>query len=120
MEPLEIVKNVVLALHIIGVASLLGGMLTQMKAMRTKTTRIVPAIWHGAWTMLATGLILVGMAYPLGDTPNNAKVGVKLVLLIAIFAIAFVNRKKESLAPWVLPTLMTLTVANVFIATIWR
>lgn len=117
---MEIIKNVVLALHIIGIASLLGGMLTQMKAMKTKTTKIVPAIFHGAWTMLATGLILVGMVYATGGSPDNVKIGIKTLILIAIFVICFANKRKEQLATWVLPTLMVLTTANIVIATVWR
>ena len=48
-------------LHIIGIASLLGGFLTQMKAMGKGTARFVPAMLHGALTMLVTGVILVGL-----------------------------------------------------------
>lgn len=119
---MEILKNVVLALHIIGVAALLGGVLFQIRAIKAGTARVLPAILHGAWTMLVTGLLLVGLQYPLGrgDDLDNTKVAVKLVVLVAILVIALVNRKRERLATWVLPTLGVLTVANVFIATIWR
>lgn len=122
MAGMEILKNVVLALHIIGVAALLGGVLFQIRAIKEGTARVLPAILHGAWTMLVTGLILVGLQYPLGrgDDLDNTKVAVKLVVLVAILVIALVNRKRERLATWVLPTLGVLTVANVFIATIWR
>lgn len=116
---MEILRNVLVALHIIGVASLLGGMLVQMKSMKTGETKIIPAIMHGAWTMLATGLILVGLVYATGDKPNNMKIGVKLIILIAIVVIALVNKKKDKLASWVLPTLMLLTIANIVIATVW-
>lgn len=117
---MEILKNVVLALHIIGVASLLGGSLVQMSAIKLGTTRILPAIMHGAWTMLATGIILVGLQYPLGHEVNNVKITVKLVILIAIVVIALVNRKHERVANWVIPTLAGLTVANIVIATVWK
>lgn len=119
---MEILKNVILAFHIIGIASLLGGMLVQMKSMKTGETKIVPAIMHGAWTMLITGLALVGMAYALGNGEfvNNAKIGAKTVVLLAIFVIAFMNKKKPTLAGWVLPSLMVLTLANIFMATVWK
>ena len=52
---MEILKNVVLAIHIIGVASLLGGVLVQISAIKLGKTRILPAIVHGAWTMLVGG-----------------------------------------------------------------
>lgn len=117
---MEILKNVVLAFHIIGIGSLLGGLLVQMKAMRTKQTKIVPAIMHGAWTMLITGIILVGLVYAVGREPDNAKITVKLLVLIAIFVIAFINKKKDVLASWVLPSLLVLTLANILIATVWK
>lgn len=117
---MEILKNVVLALHIIGVAALLGGMLYQTAAIRQGTARILPAIMHGAWTMLVTGVVLVGLQYPLGNDVNNMKISVKLLVLIAIIVIALVNRKKESLAKWVLPAIGTLTVVNIVLATVWR
>lgn len=117
---MEILKNIILAVHIIGVASLLGGILMQLPAIKLGTARIVPAILHGAWTMLATGIILVGLQYPLGNEVNNAKIAVKLAILVGIVVIALVNRKRESVARWVIPTLGALTVANILIATVWK
>lgn len=117
---MEILKNIVLAIHIIGVASLLGGVLVQIGAMRTHTTRILPAIMHGAWTMLATGIVLVGLQYPLGHEVNNVKISVKLAILVAIVVIALIHRKRETLSTWVVPVLGGLTVANIVIATVWK
>jgi hypothetical protein len=117
---MEILKNVVVALHIIGVASLLGGILVQISAIKLGTTRILPAILHGAWTMLITGVVLVGLQYPLGHDVDNVKIAVKLAILAAILVVALVNRKRETLAGWVLPVLGGLTVANVLIATVWK
>jgi hypothetical protein len=117
---MEILKNVILALHIIGVVALLGGVLYQIGPMRQGTARLLPAMMHGAWTMLATGLLLVGLQYPLGNEVNNAKISVKLAVLVAILVIALVNRKRETVAAWVLPTIGGLTVVNVLLATVWR
>ena len=116
---MEILKNLILALHIIGVASLLGGILVQIPAIKLGTARIIPAILHGAWVMLATGVILVGLQYPLGHEVNNTKIAVKLIVLIAILVIALINRKRETVPRWVIPTLGGLTVANIVIATVW-
>ncbi|HWH26370.1 MAG TPA: hypothetical protein VNT53_06975 [Pseudolysinimonas sp.] len=117
---MEILKNVILAIHIIGVAGLLGGVIYQLPALRTGKARIVPAVLHSAWTMLVTGVILVGLQYPLGHEVNNAKIGIKLAVLVAIIVIILVNRKREPVARWVLPTLAGLAVANVLIATVWQ
>lgn len=117
---MEILKNVVLAFHIIGVASLLGGVLVQISAIKLGKTRIVPAIMHGAWLLLVTGLLLVGLQYPLGHDVNNVKIAVKLGVLVAIFVIAFVNKKRDVVAGWVIPALGGLAVANILIATVWK
>ncbi len=117
---MEILKNVVLALHIIGVAALLGGVLYQVGAMRAGKARILPAMMHGAWTMLITGILLVGLQYPLGHDVNNAKIAVKLGVLVAIIVIALVNRRREAVNAWVLPVIGGLTVVNILLATVWR
>lgn len=115
----EILKNVVLALHIIGIVALLGGVVYQVKPMRERTARVLPAMMHGAWTMLVTGIVLVGLQYPLGNDVNNVKISVKLLVLVAIIIIALINRKKQPVATWVLPTIGVLTVVNVLLATVW-
>ena len=117
---MEILKNVILALHIIGIAALLGGVLYQIGAMRQGKARVLPAMMHGAWTMLVTGVLLVGLQYPLGNDVNNVKISVKLAILVAIIVIALVNRKRETVAAWVLPVIGGLTVVNVLLATVWR
>lgn len=117
---MENLKNVILAVHIIGVAGLLGGVMFQAAAAKGRAATLAPAILHGAWTMLITGVALVGLQYPLGYEVNNAKITVKLVILVAILAIALLNKKKDALAGWVLPTLGGLTVVNVLLATVWK
>ncbi|QKJ20963.1 hypothetical protein [Microbacterium hominis] len=117
---MEILKYVILGVHIIGVASLLGGALIEMTAKREGGKRVVPAVLHGAWTMLVTGILLVGMNYAIDDPVDNAKITVKLGVLVAIIVIALINRKKVPVATWVLPTISLLTVVNIFLATVWR
>ncbi|MFU8947419.1 hypothetical protein ACLRGF_11895 [Mycetocola zhadangensis] len=117
---MEILKNVILAVHIISVAALLGGVLSQIGAIRQGKARVVAGIIHGAWLMLATGILLVGLQYPLGHEVNNLKITIKLLVLIAIFVIAFMNRKRQTLATWVLPAIGGLTVLNILLATVWQ
>lgn len=117
---MEILKNLVLALHIIGVAAILGGVIYQTKDLRTGGGRVLPAMMHGAWTMLVTGIALVGLQYPLDNEVNNAKISVKLAVLVVLIVVAWINRKRETLAGWVLPMIGTLTVVNVLLATVWK
>lgn len=111
--------NVFVGLHILGIAALLGGFLFQMKAMRTGDARMVPGMLHGALTMLITGLAMVGLRQA-DDLPvDNAKIAVKLALLVVILALVYVQRDEERVAAPLFGTVGALTTANVFIAVLW-
>ncbi|MFB9389721.1 hypothetical protein ACFPM3_29625 [Streptomyces coeruleoprunus] len=116
---MDVLINVFVALHIIGIASLLGGFLTQMKAMGAGTARMVPAMLHGALTMLVTGVILVGLNQAEGAAVNNLKIGIKLAVLVVILGLVYVKRDDEKIDKAVFGAVGGLTVANIFIATLW-
>lgn len=107
------------ALHIIGIASLLGGFMTQMKAMGQGEARMVPAMLHGALTMLVTGLALVGLNEADDQSVNQVKIGVKLAVLLVILVLVYIKRDDEKVSPGVFGTVGLLTTANVFIALMW-
>ncbi|GAA4904393.1 hypothetical protein GCM10023237_24770 [Streptomyces coeruleoprunus] len=119
LRPMDVLINVFVALHIIGIASLLGGFLTQMKAMGAGTARMVPAMLHGALTMLVTGVILVGLNQAEGAAVNNLKIGIKLAVLVVILGLVYVKRDDEKIDKAVFGAVGGLTVANIFIATLW-
>lgn len=116
---MDVLINVFVALHIIGIASLLGGFLTQMKAMGAGTARFVPAMLHGALTMLVTGVALVGLNQADDQSVNNVKIGVKLLLLVVILALVYVKRDDEKAYKGAFAAVGGLTVANIFVATLW-
>ncbi|MFE6690778.1 hypothetical protein ACFVFQ_30435 [Streptomyces sp. NPDC057743] len=116
---MDVVINVFVALHIIGIASLLGGFLTQMKAMSAGTARFVPAMLHGALTMLVTGIVLVGLNQMQGASLNNIKFGIKLAVLVVILALVYVKRDEEKIAKPVFGAVGGLTMLNIFIAVLW-
>lgn len=115
---MEIVRDVLLVLHFVGLASLLGGFLVQMKP---KTKKVVAAMFHGALTQLVTGVALVGMAYALGngEDVDNAKIGVKLVVLVVITALVLRGRRQESVSTGVWGAIGALTLVNVVVAVVW-
>jgi uncharacterized membrane protein HdeD (DUF308 family) len=116
---MDVLINVFVALHIIGIAALLGGFLTQMKAMGEGTARFGPAMLHGALTMLITGVALVGLNQADDQTVNNVKIAVKLAILVVVLGLVYVKRDEESVDKAAFGAVGGLTMANVFIATLW-
>lgn len=116
---MEILRNVLLVLHIIGFAGIVAGVMSQMPKVREGVAKINGAILHSSWLMLATGLGLVGMVYAVGGQPNNAKIGVKLVVLVAILVVALINKRKPKVGMGVLGTIAGLAVLNVILAVMW-
>ncbi|MDF3142318.1 MULTISPECIES: hypothetical protein [unclassified Streptomyces] len=116
---MDVLIHLFVGLHIIGIAALLGGFFTQMKAMGQGTARFVPAMLHGALTMLVTGVILVGLNQADDQPVNNIKIGVKLALLIVILGLVYVKRDDETVDKSLFGVVGLLTTANVFIAVLW-
>ncbi|MEU0245779.1 hypothetical protein ABZ192_15840 [Streptomyces sp. NPDC006235] len=116
---MDVLIHLFVGLHIIGIAALLGGFLSQMKAMGAGTARYTPAMLHGALTMLVTGVILVGLNQADDQSVNNIKIGVKLALLIVILGLVYVKRDDEKVDKGLFGLVGALTAANVFIAVLW-
>ena len=120
---MEIVEKVLVVLHFLGLASLIGGFLVQMSSSQRGINN---AMFHGALTQLVTGVLLVGLRYPLHNAdpdewalPDNAKIGVKFVILLVILGLILANRKKESISNAVWGAIGGLAIANVVIAVLW-
>lgn len=118
---MDVLRTVLLILHFVGLASLLGGFLVQTKDIARGKGAVVTAMLHGAMTQLVTGILLVGVIQmgDLGEV-NNAKVGVKLLVVIVIAALVFMYRKKSVAPSWALWAIGGLTLANIVIAVAWR
>lgn len=117
---MDILIGIVLILHFVGLAALLGGVLVQVKDTIAGKGRIVAAMIHGALTQLVTGVLLVGFLQMSGGDVNNTKIAVKLGVVIVITVLVFVFRKKQPLAPWVVWLVGALTLTNIAIAVLWH
>lgn len=120
----ELFRNSLVVLHFIGLASLLGGFITQMKAMALGAAKIVPAMVHGAWTLLATGVLLVGVREWMAMMEwapelNHMKIGIKFLVLTVLIVLILVNKKKDSVKAPVFGAIGLLAVLNVVLAVFW-
>ena len=119
---MDFVFNLVVVLHFVGLALLLGAFLVQVKDPNKTVTRWM---WDGALTQLLTGLIMVGMISSglLGDEEkeelNHVKIGVKLAIVLVIAVLAFIGKKKPAPQVGLWATIGLLTLANVVIAVFW-
>lgn len=116
---MDVLTHLFVGLHIIGIAALLGGFLTQVKAMRTGDARVVPGMLHGALTMLVTGVVLVGLNQASHTPVNTLKIGIKLALLVVILGVVYVKRDEEKLSAGLFGAIGALTTVNIFIAVLW-
>jgi hypothetical protein len=124
MELIDFTRYSLIVLHFVGLASLLGGFLTQMKAMAAGTAKVIPAMIHGAWTALATGVLLVGVAQyriAMGAEVelDNLKIGVKSIVITIILILVMTHRKKDSVKAPLFGAVGALTLTNVILAVFW-
>lgn len=116
---MDVLINLFVASHVIGIAALLGGWLTQLKSLKTGDVRIVPSMVHGALVMLVTGFILSGLNEADDVELDQAKLGVKGAILIVILVLVFIKRKEERIPKGYFAAIGLLTMTNVVIATTW-
>ncbi|WP_025134921.1 hypothetical protein [Leucobacter sp. PH1c] len=117
---MEIVKGILVVLHLVGFGAVFGSTLAQLSFVKAGRARITPGILHGATLLFATGLLLVASIYMLGGSPNNAKIGVKTLVLIGLIVVILVNRKKENVSGGVLGAIAGLSLLNVALAVLWH
>lgn len=117
METLEIIIRITLVLHLLGFATIFGGVLAQAKNFKTGAP-VSPGILHGSWLALITGLILTGLVYANQEEVNNLALSLKGLGITGIFFIAYTFAKRETAPKWVVPTIGLLTVLNVIFAVV--
>jgi hypothetical protein len=116
---MDFVYNLIVVLHFIGLASVVGGFLVQM---RSTDKGVNPAMLHGALTQLVTGILLVGLIEggAVDDEIDMTKISVKLLITLVITVLAFIGRKKTGpqVAFW--GAIGGLAIVNIFIAVLWN
>ncbi|WP_294179670.1 hypothetical protein [uncultured Schumannella sp.] len=117
---MELALNLVLVLHFLGLAAIIGVFLVQMRANSGFRTDILLA---GAITQVVTGLALVGMRQ-MGDLGvDNAKIAVKLIVALVVLVaaiVANVNQRKHRKIKPAFHAAGGLAIVNVVIAVLWE
>lgn len=116
---MELLNQIMLVLHLIGVGALLSGFFYQLKDMKTGM-QINAGILHGAWLMVVTGFVMTGLAYGIqsDEQINSWVLSAKSIIITAIFFIAYTYNKREKTAKWAVPVITLLTVTNIALAVI--
>jgi hypothetical protein len=120
MEPLEIVRLVLLAVHILGLAAIVGAFFVQMRAKDGFATGVVLT---GAITQVVTGLALVGVRQAGDLGVNNVKIAVKLVIAAIVLVAAIVAHVQSRRGGKVKPAFHAaggLAIVNVLVAVLWQ
>ena len=113
---METLYDVLLVLHLLGWAVVLGGAVASMR------TPVIPrGMLHGILTALVTGLAMVGLASSglAADEPDNVKIAVKLLIALAVTALVVVGGRRARVTTGHLGAIAGLTVVNVAIAVLW-
>ena len=117
---METLRHVVVLIHLVGFALLFGAWAVEAYNRRLQVT---PLMQWGLGIAALAGLVLAapwGIEYDL----NYVKLGVKLVILLAIGALLGIGsvrqRKNGSVPPAIFWSIGVLTLGNAAIALIWR
>ncbi|PID53436.1 MAG: hypothetical protein CSB46_08085 [Micrococcales bacterium] len=107
--------NLVVLCHVIGMAMLIGGWLANRD-------RIIPLVLWGARIQLLTGLIIVTfqeMGIGTYAEPDHMKIGVKLLIAVAILGLAETQARKSPPVAKLVITMGVLALLNTAIAVLW-
>ena len=89
---MQLTYDVLLILHIICWAIVIGGWLTSMR-----DPRVLPGVFHGVLGALVTGVAMTGIASASDsvDDVDNAKIGVKLIVALAVAVLAYIGQRER-------------------------
>ncbi len=113
---MELLRNVVVLLHLIGFAVLFGAWVAEAAARRFRFTTVMN---YGILISFLTGVALAA-PWPAGEVINYPKVGIKLVILLVIGALLGIGlaRQRRSDEPVARPMFAAVGVLALLAAAI--
>jgi hypothetical protein len=116
---MNIVYNIMVFLHIVGAAMIVGIWIGNMK----KPT-VHPRQFDGAALQIITGIVMMGLIPALHMDANYFKLGIKFAIALAVAVLAFIGRRKykkdEPISKGLAHSVGGLALLNVAIATLWQ
>jgi hypothetical protein len=113
---METLRLILLIIHILGFAALIGGLLAQAGSTEKKVNG---AMRDGIGTAFLAGLLLVGVLEGGDEDVNNAKIAVKAGIGLVLLILVMANTRKERIPNGLWAGLLVLAVAEVCIAVAW-
>ncbi len=112
---MEILRQILLIVHILGYAGLLGGLLVQLKGPYA----VNALMRDGAGTAFVSGLLLVGVLEAGDAAVDHAKIGVKFAVSLIILVLVMANLRKPSLPKGLFLGIGALALINIGVAVLW-
>jgi hypothetical protein len=113
---MEFLRHLLLVIHMLGFAALLGGLLVQAREPQKSVNGLMR---DGAGTAFLAGLLLVGVIQADDGDLDNTKIAVKGVIGLVILVLVMANLRRERIATGLWALLLLLTVANICVAVFW-
>ena len=113
---MELLRQILLVIHILGFAALIGGLLVQAGGPE----RVVnSAMRDGVGTAFLAGIALVGVLEADDQDVDHAKIAVKGLIGLLLLILVMANSRKERIPQGLWVGLLLLSVANVCVAVLW-
>jgi hypothetical protein len=116
---MDIAYKLLLTLHFIGLAGLLGGLLAQIP---NKPKKLQPLVLHSAWLILIVGIAMVGLNQGMHandatvEVLDHVKIAIKSSVVALILVLGYLNVKKTVLSAKIWGVMTVLAVTNIVIA----
>ena len=117
---MEVLRSVVVLLHIVGFAITFGAWAAEAAGRRFRTTRLMD---YGLLVSLLTGLALAA-PWPAGIELNYSKIGIKLVILVILGGLLGMSNARQRRTGDAVPrplffTVGALAITAAGVAVIW-
>ena len=114
---MEWAQQIVVLVHLVGFAALLGGILVQARAHDPEVNATM--LW-GGWAELGSGVVLVTLALTSGDGVAWGPVAVKTAVTLFLVLLLVRNRRFLSVPRGLYLLIGLLTLLSTALSVLWR